>query len=78
MSELIDNAAYSLVISLFYFKLDRDLDRYKGMFIGLGRILYSVPVIDRAFLKLIERLSAESAQFLLDSYPIYSINNPSY
>jgi hypothetical protein len=78
MSELIDNAAYSLVISLFYFKLDRDLDRYKGKFIGLGRILYSVLVIDRAFLKLIERLLVELAQFLLDGCPIYLINNPSY
>ncbi|KAF1999286.1 hypothetical protein P154DRAFT_437277, partial [Amniculicola lignicola CBS 123094] len=61
ISKLIDNVVYSLVASLFYFKLDRDLDRYKGRFIGLGHILYSILVNNPAFLELIEQLSAELA-----------------
>lgn len=77
MSELIDNAAHSLVASLFYFKLDRHPDRHEGKFVGSGHILCSVPVIDPAFPKLMDRLSAESAQFLLDGCPICSIDDPS-
>jgi hypothetical protein len=77
ISELIDNAAYSLVASLFYFKLDRDPDRHEGRFVGSGRILCSVSVNDPAFLELMEQLSAESAQFLLDGCPVCSIDDPS-
>ncbi|ORY10824.1 hypothetical protein BCR34DRAFT_485132, partial [Clohesyomyces aquaticus] len=61
ISKLIDNVAYSLVASLFYFKLDRDLDRHKGRFIGLGRILCSILGKDPAFLELIKQLLADLA-----------------
>lgn len=77
ISKLIDNAAYYLVASLFYFKLDRDPNRHKERFIGLGRILCSVSVNNPAFLELIKQLSADSAQFLLDSCLVCLINNPS-
>jgi hypothetical protein len=77
ISELIDNAAYSLVASLFYFKLDRDPDRHEGRFVGSGRILCSVSDNDPAFLELMKQLSADSAQFLLDGCPVCSIDDPS-
>jgi hypothetical protein len=54
ISTLIDNIVYYLITSLFYFKLDRDLDQYKKRFIGLGRILYSILVNNLAFLELIK------------------------
>lgn len=46
ISKLIDNTAYNLVAFLFYFKLDKNLDKYEGKFIGSGYILCSIPVIN--------------------------------
>ena len=73
----IDNAAHCLIASLFYFELDSIPDRREGKFVGSGHILCSLPVNDPDFQKLMDKLSVESAQFLLDGYPIGLVNDPS-
>lgn len=78
ISKLIDNAAYCLVASLFYFKLNRDLDRHKGKFVGSRCILCSILVNDLAFLALMNQLLAELAHFLLDGCLVCPIDDPSY
>jgi hypothetical protein len=76
ISGLIDNAAHCLVASLFYFKLDSVPERHNGNFVCSGRILCLLSGNDPAFQKLMEKLSAESAQFLLDDYPICMVDGP--
>ena len=73
----IERAACCLVASMFYFELDSVPDRHEGRFVGTGRILCSLPVTDKDFPKTMEKLSAESAQFLLDGNPICKVDDPS-
>ena len=77
ISPQIDRAAYCLAASMFYFELDAIPNRHEGRFVGTGRILCKLPVTDKDFPETMEKLSAESAQFLLDDYPICKLDDPS-
>jgi hypothetical protein len=77
LSEHVANAADCLIASLFYFELESIPERREEKFVGLGHILCSVSKNDRDFQDLMDQLAAQSAQFLLDDYPIALANDPS-
>jgi hypothetical protein len=77
LSSLIGNAADCLIASLFYFKLEANPERWEGKFVCSGHILCSLSKNDEGFQELMDRLLTESAQFLLDDYPIGLVNHPS-
>jgi len=77
VSELIDNAARCVMASLFYFELDSIPQRSGENYVGSGRILCTLRRDDPALQVLINQLSTQSAQFLLNDCPISLVDDPS-
>ena len=70
LSTMVDDIAWQLISSLFYFELDAIPQTCEGKFVGAGYIRCVLVKNDPAFHELFARLSCNQSEFLLDEGPI--------
>lgn len=73
LSAGINEVAYCMIASLFYFELDSLPERQEGKYTIVGRILCSIRRNEPAFEALFSRLFSGSAKSLVNDWPILEL-----